>query len=224
MRIFAWREKERPTVKGQAARCATRTNTETLAMNGAKREERSVRERKPTVQFTATGSVIRKGSDSDRSGRRQSSEKRGAGYKLSAEEEGDDDDEESGRKGQATKKPWSQEEDEMVSRWVTRTQQTPSIRGPISSGAPLARARIRCRTPLCPFWAPGAHRMGPRPVGPGSPVAPHVMFVAAERHFLVEGIWDPEVLPSFLADSSQNSAFNAGDTSHPLCAAALASK
>lgn len=75
-----------------------------------------MRERRPTVQFTANPQSKKV----DRNARRQPSERRGAGYKLSAEEQ-DLEDEESDKKGQASKKPWSQEEDEMVSRSVANS-------------------------------------------------------------------------------------------------------
>jgi hypothetical protein len=89
-------------------------------MAGPKREERSVRERRPTVQFTANQQPKK----ADRNVKRQPSERRGAGYKLSAEEQ-DLEDQETGKKGQASKKPWSQEEDEMVSRLVSSAKSAP---------------------------------------------------------------------------------------------------
>ena len=79
-----------------------------------------MRERRPTVQFTANQQPKK----ADRNVKRQPSERRGAGYKLSAEEQ-DLEDQETGKKGQASKKPWSQEEDEMVSRLVSSAKSAP---------------------------------------------------------------------------------------------------
>ena len=88
------------------------------SMPKREREERIVRERKPTVQYAvAPHDGTKKPAVSDRNGasKIRPADKRGSGNKASYDDE-DDDYEHETRKGQSTKKPWTQEEDDMVSR------------------------------------------------------------------------------------------------------------